>query len=205
MEKPSHRAPSATTPFYVDDADPPAKRAILVAAMQLFTTRGLSSTSIRDIAAEAGFTNPALYRHFESKEALASHLFETSYLWIASRTAGAVREARGDRAKLRALVDVSVALVTESPEGVLYVNEHLQELWPRSQRRLVGVSLVGQVRALVRAVRGDRAYAIGDELATAAVLGTFAQCARSLYFGTLPGPPSRWREDLHLIVERIVL
>jgi hypothetical protein len=116
-----------------------------------------------------------------------------------------VRGALTPRERLRALVDVSIALVTESPEAVLFVNTHLQELWPASQKRLAGLSLVGQVRALVRAVRGDNAYAISDELATAAVLGTLGQCARSLYFGALPGPPSRWREDLYLVVERIVL
>jgi AcrR family transcriptional regulator len=191
--------------FYIDDADPPAKRAILLAAMRLFTTRGLSATSIRDIAGEAGFTNPALYRHFESKEALAAHLFETSYAWMATRTASALRAAHSSRAKLRALVDVSIALSTECPEAVLYVNTHLQELWPASKSKLVGQSLIGQVRALVRAAREGGAYAISDELATAAVLGTFAQVARSLYFETLPGPPSRWREDLVLVVERIVL
>ena len=204
MTKPA-RTPSSAHHFFVDDADPPAKRAILVTAMRLFTTRGLSATSIRDIAAESGFTNPALYRHFESKEALAAHLFEASYRWGATRTASAIEQARSARGKLRALVDVYVAMSTEAPEAMLFVNEHLQELWPASQPRLVGLSLVGQVRALVRAVRDDGVFAISDELATAAVLGTFGQWARALYFGTLPGPAARWREDLYLVVERIVL
>jgi AcrR family transcriptional regulator len=198
-----HGSPESA--FYLDASDPPAKRAILVAAMHLFTTRGLEATSIRDIAEKAGFTNPALYRHFESKEALAAHLFEVSYRWVATRTSTALRAALPPRERLHALVDVSIALATECPEAVLFVNTHLQALWPASQKRLVGLSLVGQVRALVRAVRGDTAYAIGDEIATAAVLGTLGQWVRALYFGTLPGPPSRWREDLYLVVQRIVL
>lgn len=191
--------------FYIDESDPPARRAILTAAMKLFTTRGLSATSIRDIAAEAGFTNPALYRYFEGKEALAAHLFEASYRWIAGRTAAAMQAARPGRARLQAFVDASVWLSTEAPEAVLFVNDHLQELWPASRERLVGVSLIAQVRGLVREVRGAEAHPIHDELATVAILGAIAYWARALYFGTLAGPPARWREDLYLVVERLVL
>jgi AcrR family transcriptional regulator len=66
-------------PFYVRDTDPPAKREILRAAIKLFGQHGLAATTIRDIAKESGYTNPALYKHFVSKEALALYLFETSH------------------------------------------------------------------------------------------------------------------------------
>src|SRR5438034_7729582 len=66
-------------PFYISENDPPAKREILRAAMKLFSERGLAATSIRDIAQESGFTNPALYKHFVGKEELALHLFETCH------------------------------------------------------------------------------------------------------------------------------
>ena len=70
-------------PFYIREDDPPAKRQILRAAMKLFSERGLDGTSIRDIARESGYTNPALYKHFAGKEELALHLFETCHrrLW----------------------------------------------------------------------------------------------------------------------------
>ena len=51
-------------PFYLTEDDAPAKREILRAALKLFSERGLAATSVRDIAEESGFTNPALYRHF---------------------------------------------------------------------------------------------------------------------------------------------
>ena len=60
-------APSAS-PFFVSEDDPPAKRAIITAALELFATKGVDGVSIRDIAAASGFSNPAMFRHFESKE-----------------------------------------------------------------------------------------------------------------------------------------
>src|SRR5439155_16662620 len=80
-------------PFYISEHDPPAKREILRAAMKLFSERGLAATSIRDIAQESGFTNPALYKHFVGKEELALHLFETCHgrVWASCAAALASR------------------------------------------------------------------------------------------------------------------
>src|SRR5215470_7814151 len=73
-------AGSTETDFLLLDADPPSKREILRWALHLFVRDGLCETSIRDIAEASGFTNPALYKFFASKEALALHLFERCYL-----------------------------------------------------------------------------------------------------------------------------
>ena len=62
-------------PFYVRESDPAAKREILRAALKLFSERGLAATTIRDIANESGYTNPALYKHFAGKDELALYLF----------------------------------------------------------------------------------------------------------------------------------
>lgn len=56
-----------------------AKRArILEAARRLFAREGLEGTSLRAIAAEAGYTPAALYFHFESREAIYAALLEES-------------------------------------------------------------------------------------------------------------------------------
>jgi AcrR family transcriptional regulator len=67
-------------PFYVSSEDAPAKQKIVIAALDLFVRDGLCETSIRDIAKASGFTNPALFKHFSGKDALASYLFERCYL-----------------------------------------------------------------------------------------------------------------------------
>ena len=55
------------------------QRKILNSAFKLFSERGFDGVSIRDIAADAGLTNPALYRHYPSKEALGLALYRKSY------------------------------------------------------------------------------------------------------------------------------
>ena len=80
----------AAPPFYIGEDDPPAKREILRAALKLFSEQGLATTSIRDIADESGYTNPALYKHFESKEALAQHLFDVCHRRVWGRLNAAV-------------------------------------------------------------------------------------------------------------------
>ncbi len=47
---------------------------LLKAASRLFAERGFRSVSIEDLAAEAGVSGPAVYRHFESKESLLADL-----------------------------------------------------------------------------------------------------------------------------------
>src|SRR6202050_272834 len=44
------------------------------AATRLFAERGFRAVSMEDLAAEAGVSGPAVYRHFVSKEALLADL-----------------------------------------------------------------------------------------------------------------------------------
>src|SRR6478609_3431233 len=104
------------TPFYLEEGDPPAKREILRAALKLFSERGLASTSIRDIADESGYTNPALYKHFESKDELALYLFETCHARVWTRCATALGAAAGFRNKLEAYVAVWMELLDTEPD-----------------------------------------------------------------------------------------
>ena len=100
-------------PFYIREGDPPAKRQILRAAMKLFSERGLDATSIRDIARESGYTNPALYKHFAGKEELALHLFETCHRRLWSKCNAAVDAAKSFDDKLEAYIGQVLALVDE--------------------------------------------------------------------------------------------
>jgi len=51
------------------------KRAIEAAAIKLFARKGLAATTLKDIAREAGATEGALYRHYQSKDDMAWQLF----------------------------------------------------------------------------------------------------------------------------------
>jgi AcrR family transcriptional regulator len=51
------------------------KRGLEDAAIGLFAARGLTGTTIKDIARQAGGTEGALYRHYRSKEEMAWRLY----------------------------------------------------------------------------------------------------------------------------------
>jgi AcrR family transcriptional regulator len=50
------------------------RRQLVDAASRLFAERGFLAVSMEDLAAEAGVSGPAVYRHFDSKEALLADL-----------------------------------------------------------------------------------------------------------------------------------
>src|SRR3984885_8138859 len=91
-------------PFYVSNDDPPGKQRIVVAALDLFVRDGLCETSVRDIAKASGFSNPALFKHFPSKEALAIHLFERCYLELYNLITTAIRSENTFATKQRAVI-----------------------------------------------------------------------------------------------------
>ncbi|MDF1857157.1 TetR/AcrR family transcriptional regulator [Pseudooceanicola sp.] len=69
------KAKAAARPARAPRAPRGSRRdAIADVAMGLFARNGFDRTSIRDIAAAAGLTKPALYYHFQDKEALYEHV-----------------------------------------------------------------------------------------------------------------------------------
>src|SRR5262245_18570149 len=110
-------------PFYIREDDPPAKRAILRAALKLFSTRGLVATSIRDIAEESGYTNPALYKHFASKDDLALHLFETCHARVWTSCSAALAAETTFERKLEAYVGQWLDLMDEHPDVIGFLSD----------------------------------------------------------------------------------
>ncbi|WP_195573814.1 TetR/AcrR family transcriptional regulator [Paenibacillus sp. 1001270B_150601_E10] len=60
------------------------QRTIIEQAMKLFATKGVTSTSIQEIASESGISKGAFYLYFESKEALLLAIFKHYYTEIQS-------------------------------------------------------------------------------------------------------------------------
>ena len=73
-------------------------------ALRLFAERGVDQATIKYIAAGAGISEGAIYRHFESKDALLRELFATNYRRVALELAVARDEAPDLRAKVAAMV-----------------------------------------------------------------------------------------------------
>ncbi len=196
---------SKPTPFLVSPGDAPAKQEILKAALQLFVRDGLCETSIRTIAAEAGYTNPAMFKHFESKEGLALHLFERCYRWLADALAAALHPGQPFEAAVHALVARFAELLEESLDAFLYVQDNLRHFWPRVSPELRRHSIVRLLERLVRAGSGEGAVAtdVREEFRVAGIIGLLSQFARELYFGELSGRPRELAGPLERTVLRM--
>lgn len=193
-------------PFYTSPEDAPAKRKILVAALALFVRDGLCETSVRDIANASGFSNPALFKHFLSKEALADYLFERCYLQLFHLVAQARKSGKTFAAKQRAVIDAYVTVLDEDRDAILFVQENLRQFWPRMPASLRQHSLLGEIGALLTEGRTEGAVtaAIETRLLTAAWVGVLQQFARARFFGEFKQPPVVITAALEDLLTRMV-
>ena len=111
--------------------DSAASERLLLAALQLFNSKGYAATSVREIVAEAGVSKPVLYYYFGSKEGIYLALMEqvhARFQEVASRNIVASGSAR-DRiigfitdmydkiSQERALVRLILSIYYGPPQG----------------------------------------------------------------------------------------
>jgi AcrR family transcriptional regulator len=196
---------ASALPFYIREDDPPAKRQILRAAMKLFSAHGLAGTSIRDIAQESGYTNPALYKHFTGKEELALHLFETCHQRLWSKSNAAIAAAKSFDDKLEAYIGEVLDLVDEHPDAMAFLSDSARVLWPKAGPAVRRQTMIGLARSLMSlAPQARRAKpAVTLDVAAASLQGTLAELARMIQVGAAPGPAMRWKADLVALFRRV--
>ncbi len=131
------------------------REALLDAAERLFGERGVSRTSLADIARAADLTRGAVYWHFKDKVDLFNAMMERVTLPLESELAGAA-QAPGDPIDTL-LVRLYHALqriaTDERTQRVLNIAtlmvEHVEDLWPVRERHVrmhhTNVQLVAQV------------------------------------------------------------
>jgi len=206
MARRGGRPQAAIRPFYVAEGDPPAKRKILVSALALFVRDGLCETSVRDIARASGFTNPALFKHFRSKNDLARYLFELCYLELADLVTRAIAsESRFDR-KVRAVIDDYMTAVDRDTDSVVWVLDGVRHFWPQMPESVRRRSIVSEIRRLLELGRAEGRVTsdIDLQLLTTAWLGTLQQFARFRYFGEFKQPSAVLADTLEALLTKMV-
>jgi AcrR family transcriptional regulator len=91
-------------------------RALVSAALALVDAKGADAITLREVAAAAGVTHAAAYRHFADKTALLAAVAEEGYRQLTAHVAkpfGA--DTRGPKARIRTLAASSVAWALEHP------------------------------------------------------------------------------------------
>src|SRR5436190_13625236 len=164
-----------------------AKQRVERAATELFAAKGIDGVSIAEIAAAAGVSQGALYRHYASKEELAWTLFSTAYL----RTGAELDAIRASHAwldpRIAAMVAHFCALYDSDPALFRFMLIAQHGLLPRirpEQRTPVGTV----ADTVADAVRSGEIAPVNPQAATAAIVGIVLQTALFHIYGSLSGP-----------------
>jgi AcrR family transcriptional regulator len=182
--------------------DPASKREILKAALSLFVRHGPSGPTAREIAAHAGYSNPAIFKYFRTKDKLALYLFKQCYERVTDELHDSIQLDRPFRDNLAALLDAYKRIVEEDLDAFLFATENVRRfrlsLSPELRARSIG--------ALLRQVfeNGKAEGVVGQdadtELLVAGVIGLLSQFARLLYFEEFHGPTGDWIASLERMI-----
>lgn len=155
------------------------------AAIRLFVEKGVTETSVRDIARAVDMSEGALYRHFVSKDELVWAVFERHYVEFAGRLDALANAETTARAKLAAMIRGFCRAHDEDPtlfRFLLFVQHgQLSKLAPGTP------TPVDAVRTVLE--RGIASKEIPDQLpdvATALVFGIVLQPVTFAAYGRLP-------------------
>jgi len=134
---------------------------ILTEAARLFVASGYHGVSMREVAAAVGVTKPALYHHYEDKEALFLAMLEGTLAGL-GRLVGHAAAQRGIRAQLETLVSDLLASAPEQRVGLQLAGElrhvspgrraafesEYRRVWMGGLTELIeGAAVQGQLRA----------------------------------------------------------
>ena len=97
------------------------KENLVVAAIILFSQKGVAATSIREISSLAGLTEGAIYRHFKSKEELCWYAYQQIVDEMTREKEHLVNSDRPFDQKLHEWVRLSYAYYDRAPEAFTYV------------------------------------------------------------------------------------
>ena len=194
------------TPPYISAGDAPAKKQILISALKLFVRRGLCETTVRDIAADAGYTNPALFKHFDSKEALALYLFECCYLSLFQTASQALAAHKSFENKQRAVIAAFVHALHQDRAAVLFAQENLRHFWPSVNPAIRKHSILAAIRKMLEDGRREGAVTaeVDIEILTVVWIGALQQFARVWSFGDFQKDETCITAQLHSVLLRAV-
>ncbi|MCU1429934.1 MAG: TetR/AcrR family transcriptional regulator [Actinomycetia bacterium] len=93
-----------------------------------FARKGFASTTVREIADEAGILSGSLYHHFDSKEAIAEEILADYYDGMADRFRKIVDEAATPLDALTELTRTAYRGIAEQPSAVALIDNSSDQL-----------------------------------------------------------------------------
>jgi len=155
------------------------------AAVELFVEKGVTETTVKDIARAVGLSEGALYRHFESKDELVWRAFERHYVDFAATLKTLADGEPTTRGKLAAMIRGFCRAHDENPtlfKFLLFVQHgQLARLEPGTP---TPVDVMRDV--LEEAIESGEIPPQPPDLAAALVFGVVLQPVTFAAYGRLP-------------------
>ena len=162
---------------------------ILDVAARLFAERGFHGVSVGDIGKAVGISGPALYKHFDSKDAVLAEMLVAISERLLAEGRDRVASAAGPDAALEALVDWHVAFALAQPSLIVVQDRDWQSL-PGAARERVR-ALQREYVDLWAAQLRRRDPGLGADRARAMAHATFGLINSTPHSSRLPAPGMR--------------
>jgi len=109
---------------------------ILDVAARLFAERGFHGVSVGDIGKAVGVSGPALYKHFDSKDAVLAEMLVAISERLLAQGQERVAHADGSAEALAALVDWHVEFALSQPSLIVVQDRDWQSLPEQARERV---------------------------------------------------------------------
>ncbi|WP_132879837.1 TetR/AcrR family transcriptional regulator [Tamaricihabitans halophyticus] len=118
----------------------------MAVSAELFATKGIGPTTVRDIGEAAGVFSGSLYHYFRSKNAIVDAVLARFMDDIGSRFQAAVTRAGSPVAVVRALINETLLVIDDHP--------HPTKMYQNDRQYLRDNGLLERVDSASRAMRG---------------------------------------------------
>lgn len=163
-------------------------------ALVLFVQKGITATTIKDIAEKANIAEGTLYRHYKSKDDLAYHLFIKSYEETAKQVKALSEKFTKLADKMKAMTHFFCERYDEDPilfNYLLLAQHHqLKNISPETSAHALLVPVFSQAIAKNEIPKRD------PHFYAAVALGIVMQAAISRVYGRITRPMLDDADDL---------
>ena len=174
---------------------PSRKNDIIAAAIHELARHGVNGSTIRRIAAEAGVTEGAIYRHFASKEELCDEAYSQIVAEMAEQKKAILESTEPISEKLSDWVRVTYEYFDLYPEAFSYVllarhdfSPTLQEIATRQGRLMM--------KLMDKVVADGEMPDRSPQVAWSFFTGIMLNVPRSINESILPGPAVQYVDDV---------
>jgi AcrR family transcriptional regulator len=171
------------------------KEELLTAAVRLVATGGAEAATVRAIAREAGVTDAAVYRHYDSKDDLCWRAYNRIVDEMIREKRDLVHSDAPLRERLREWVRLSYAYYDRNPAAVVFLLAMPLVAYKSGHSKVIGQGELF-LEMIERALDAGEIRPISPEVALSHFVGILLNVPRLISEGTLPGPASDYVDEV---------